>query len=101
MARSVARKLYDLDSSVIERMARNNEVFSPTWTRIPFSYDVEKVYGKTKLRDTDIYISTNFTAPDCIWFIRGLLKKYDLDLEEDFVYCARETKSSENEENTQ
>ena len=88
MVRSVARKLYELDSTVIERMARNLETFSD-WVTPVFSYDESKIRGKTKLQGTDIYISTGFSAYDCVSFIKGMLKKYDLNIEEDFVYSAR------------
>ena len=92
MVRSVARKLYELDNTIIERMARNLETF-PDWINPVFSYDESKVRGKTKLQGTDIYISTGFSAYDCVSFIKGMLKKYDLNIEEDFVYSARTTKA--------
>ena len=99
MVRSVAGKLYDLDKSVIEHMANGKEVF-PTWTNPVFSYDEAAVKNPVRLKkDTDIYISTGFSAYDCICFIRELLKKYGLDLEEDFVYSARPTNSNNNEIN--
>ena len=92
MVRSVARKLYELDSTVIERMARNLETFSD-WINPVFSYDETKVRGKTKLQGTDIYMSTGFSASDCVSFIKGMLKKYDLNIDEDFVYSARSNRA--------
>lgn len=94
MVRSVARKLYEKDSSVIERMARNLETFSD-WINPAFSYDQKDVKGSVKIDGTNIYISTGYSAYDCISFIRGLLKKYDLNIEEDFVYSARVNKPDE------
>ena len=89
MVRSVAGKLYDLNSSLIDRMARNLEVF-PAWQNPVFAYDKDAIRNPVKLKhDSDIYISTGFSAYDCICFIKALLKKYDLDLEQDFVYSAR------------
>lgn len=89
MVRSVASKLYDLNRSMIDRMARNLEVF-PAWLNPVFAYDKDAIRNAVKLKsDSDIYISTGFSAYDCICFIKVLLKKYDLDLEEDFVYSAR------------
>lgn len=89
MVRSVAGKLYDLNRSVIDRMARNLEVF-PAWLNPVFAYDKDAIRNAVKLKnDSDIYISTGYSAYDCICFIKALLKKYDLDLEEDFVYSAR------------
>lgn len=99
MVRSVARKLYDRDSSVIEAMARNHEKF-PTWSNPVFSYEKTGVKNPIELKkDAGIYISTGYSAYDCICFIRALLRKYDLDITEDFVYSARPTKQvSENQE---
>ncbi len=92
MVRSVAEKLYDLDSSIIKRMAKNNETF-PNWLNPAFSYDKEIVKSDVEFKKgTGIYISSGFSAFDCICFIRALLKMYDLDIEEDFVYSARSYK---------
>lgn len=92
MVRSVARKLYDMDSSIIENMAKNHEKF-PTWLNPVFSYEEAGVKNPVELKkDAGIYISTGYSAYDCICFIRALLRKYDLDLVEDFVYSARSTK---------
>lgn len=99
MVRSVARKLYELDSSVIEQMASNLETF-PTWANPVFAYDKAAIRNPVKLKkDVDIYISTGYSAYDCICFIRALLKKYDLDIEEDFVYSARQNKGEGSELN--
>lgn len=88
MVRSVARKLYELDSTIIEEMAKKNEAFH-SWVNPAFSYDEKAVKGgKRLLKDNSIYISTGFSAYDCISFIRSLLRKYDLDISEDFVYSA-------------
>lgn len=92
MIRSVAEKLYDLDSSIIKRMAKNNETF-PNWLNPAFSYDKEIVKSDVEFKKgTGIYISSGFSAFDCICFVRALLKMYDLDIEEDFVYSARSYK---------
>lgn len=97
MVRSVARKLYDLDSSIIENMAKNHEKF-PTWLVPVFSYEETGVKNPVELKkDAGIYISTGYSAYDCICFIRALLRKYDLDLEEDFAYSARPSKVNNND----
>ena len=89
MVRSVAVKLYELDSSVIEQMAKTDEKFA-NWQIPIFSYDKKVVKGDNELKSgTGIYISTGYSAYDCIWIIKELLKKHDLDIEEDFVYSAR------------
>ena len=99
MVRSVAAKLYDMEPNIIESMASNLELL-PTWQVPVFSYDKAAVRNPVKLKkDADIYISTGYSSYDCICFIRGLLKKYGLDLEEDFLYSARPTNSKANELN--
>ena len=98
MLRSVAAKLYDLDSSVIARMARTNETF-PGWTNPIFSYDVNAVKDGLEIKKgTGIYITSGFSAHTCILIIRELLKYHDLDIEEDFVYSARSYKKAEKQE---
>ena len=94
MLRSVVKKLYDLDSSIIERMARNGETFTD-WSVPVFSYDINRLHGATKIEGTDIYMSTGYSAHDCISYIRGLIRKYDFDIEEDFIYSARSNKPDE------
>lgn len=97
MVRSVAQKLYDLDSSIIEQMANNKEVF-PSWVNPIFAYDKSVLRNPdTLFKDSDVYFSRGFSAHDCICIIRELLKKYDLDLDEDFVYSARPSSQKENE----
>jgi uncharacterized protein with ParB-like and HNH nuclease domain len=92
MVRSVAAKLYDLDSTVIERMAKTNEAFSG-WANPIFSYDENAIKGAVELKKgTGIYVSTGYSAHNCVWIIRELLKLHDLDIEEDFVYSARSYK---------
>ena len=98
MVRSVAAKLYDLDSSIITRMAKNNEAF-PGWVSPVFSYDKDIVKSDFEFKKgTGIYISSGYSASDCIWFIRALLKAYDLDIDEDFVYSARSSKDNDKED---
>lgn len=97
MVRSVAEKLYELDNTVIERMASNQEVF-PSWSNPVFSYDSTVLRNPVKLKkDNEVFISTGYSAYDCICFIRELLKKYDIDLEEDFTYSARLNQGKEND----
>lgn len=98
MVRSVAAKLYDYDASVIETMARNHESFT-AWQNPVFSFEIDGVKNPVELkRDSGIYISTGYSAYDCICFIRALLKKYNLDIEEDFAYSARPTKQNDDKQ---
>lgn len=99
MVRSVSEKLYDLDNLPIERMASNNERF-PGWGVPVFSYDESVLRNPLKLKKgSDIYISSNYSASDCICFIRALLRLYEINLEEDFVYSARPSNGKERELN--
>lgn len=100
MVRSVARKLYNHDSSIIEQMASKHEILPGGWQVPVFSYDASILRKPVKLKkDADIFISTGYSAFDCICFIRGLLMKYDLNLEEDFVYSARPSLGNDKELN--
>ena len=87
--RSVVNKLYELNDSIIETMAKNNVVY-PTWTNVAFSYDKNKVKNDAvKVSGTEIYINVVYTSNDIVTFIRELLKAYDLDIRTDFKYGAR------------
>lgn len=101
MVRSVARKLYELDSNIIERMARNHEKLYG-WINPVLSYEKNEVKRPVKLlNDKEIYISTGYSAYDCISFIRGLLRKYELNIDEDFIYSARTTRANNTTEDGQ
>lgn len=90
MLRSVANKMYEYDSSVIERMARTDEKY-PDWMNPAFSYNEQLVkHDAVKLLGTEIYLNVVYPAADIVTFIRELLKKYDLDITEEFIYGARE-----------
>ena len=91
MLRSIVNRLYDIDSSIIEEMAINDECIVSWSQNIMFSYDKEKISGDYKLGDTGIYESTGFSAYHIICIIQALLGKYDID-SSDFVYSARESK---------
>jgi len=96
MLRSVVSRLYEQDSSIIEDMARNNEKLLSWSQNVMFSYDVNEVYGDSKIAGTDIYQSVGFSAAHIMYIIRALLDKYDID-RSDFVYSARSTKASSTE----
>ncbi len=97
MLRSVISRLYEYDSSIIEKMARDNERLLSWSQNIMFSYDVKKIYGDYKLGDTGIYESTGFSAAHIMYIIRALLERYDID-KNDFVYSARSNKPAGKDE---
>lgn len=95
MVRSIAQILYDMDNSIIDDMAKKHEPL-PEWTTSAFSYEEDGVRNPFKLRNCNIYISTGYSASACIFFIRGLMKKYEFDISEDFVYSAKPNNTSIN-----
>lgn len=95
MVRSIAQILYDMDNSIIDDMAKKHEPL-PEWTTPAFSYEEDGVRNPFKLRNCNIYISTGYSASACIFFIRGLMKKYEFDISEDFVYSAKPNNTSVN-----
>lgn len=95
MVRSIAQILYDMDNSIIDDMAKKHEPL-PEWTTPAFSYEEDGVRNPFKLRNCNIYISTGYSASACIFFIRGLMKKYEFDISEDFVYSANPNNTSVN-----
>ena len=92
MLRSVVDRLYELDSSIIEGMARNDETLNSWSQNIMFSYNPDNVNGDYKVKDTDIYQNVGFSAAHIIRIIAALLDKYDIEYSE-FVYSAKVTKS--------
>ena len=94
MLKSVVQKLYDMDSAIIEDMAKKNEVFHG-WMNPVFSYDKDKVKYAFQIDNSDVYMSIGYSAYDTVCYLRALLKCYDLDIEEDFVYSARNNKKEE------
>lgn len=95
MVRSIAQILYEMDNSIIDDMAKKHEPL-PEWTTPAFSYEEDGVRNPFKLRNCNIYISTGYSASACIFFIRGLTKKYEFDISEDFVYSAKPNNTSIN-----
>lgn len=93
MVRSIAQILYDMDNSIIDDMAKKHEPL-PEWTTPAFSYEEDGVRNPFKLRNCNIYISTGYSASACIFFIRGLMKKYEFDISKDFVYSAKPNNTS-------
>lgn len=88
MLRSVILRLYALDPSPIEQMARADEQLLPWSQNILFSYDPSKVTGDFHIDGTTILVSQGFSASHIVQIIRALLEKYDID-QDDFVYSAR------------
>ena len=88
MLRSVIIRLYMLDGTIIERMAKNDERPLKWSQSILFSYDQGKINGDYKIDGTDIYENSGFSASHIVSIIQALLDRYDID-HNDFIYSAR------------
>ena len=99
MLRSVVSKLYEIDPTIITSMAQGKKKY-PGWGVVPFSYDPEDMRCPVKLSESSgIYmLGAGMSAADCVAFIRACLLEHDLDIEQDFVYSARQTKNVEIDE---
>ena len=73
-------------------MAKKDECPVSWSSNVMFSYDETKTTYNYKLKDTDIYESTGFSAPHIMHIIRAMLDKYEID-RSDFVYSARVSSS--------
>lgn len=91
MLRLFIDMLYEIDSSVIESMARNEDKIADWSSVILFSYDPNKVQSGTKVGDTEVYQSVGFSASTIMCIIKGLLDRYGFDYD-DFIYSARDNK---------
>jgi len=94
MLRSIVRRLYEINPTIIETMARNNERLLSWSQNVMFSYDSSLVYGDTMIGDSGIYQSVGFSASHIMYIIRALLDKYDID-RSDFAYSARSNKPTD------
>ncbi len=88
MLRALIERLYSINSTLIELMAKNDERIVIWSQSIMFSYDKNKVNGDLKIKNTDIYENTGYSASHIMHIIKALLEKYDIDITE-FVYSAR------------
>lgn len=88
MLRLVVKRLYSIDATVIEKMALSNEKLLSWSQNIMFSYDPEITTGDDRLGDTNIYVSSGFSAYHIMCIIQALIDKYDIE-RTDFVYSAK------------
>lgn len=93
MLRFVIDRLYLFDKSIIEKMCENKDKIF-TYSAGPFfSYDAKELKSPDQVANSGIYHPTGYSAPTCIWMIRALLDKYEIDYTE-FSYSARWNKVS-------
>ena len=94
MLRIFIDKLYEIDGSIRESMARAEDKIAEWSSVVLFSYDESKVQGNTKVADTGIYQSVGFSASTIMWIIKGLLDRYGID-HDDFIYSAKDNKKTD------
>ncbi len=95
---SVSKRLYDIDNSILEKIAKDNLHFVEG-KYASFSYDKDQVNEDTQIEGTDIYISHNYNSPKLVKIITQLLDYYEID-RDDFIYsaCSTDMKKDEGEE---
>lgn len=91
MLKSLIGKLYEENPIIIETMAKNDEKPVSWSENILFSYDKEKTKHPYQLAESNIYVSTGFSASHIMYIIGSLLDKYEMDRDE-FSYSARDNK---------
>lgn len=99
MLRSVIQKLFEYDRTTIEQMAVNNEMLFPGSEYPMFSYDKNAVKGgkKQKIKGTDIYQSSGFSASFIVYIVKELLERFEIDAN-DFVYSAKASNTMDGNE---
>ena len=88
MLDSVILNLYDRDSSIIERIAKNEKQIVDNSQRIFISYDSSKFNSSEQIGDTGIYYNVQLSAKNKLLVIKSLLNEYDIDLD-DFTYTTK------------
>lgn len=94
MTNSIFTKLYEMDSSIIERIAKNNELIVEWSTKLFFSYDKTLFRTCSPLNDTGVYYNTYLNPAYKMAAIKALLGEYGIDIA-DFVYSAKSNKSKD------
>lgn len=97
MFRDIISLLYKRNPAIIDEMAKNNEKITAWSSIILFSHNSENVRGDYKIKGTDIFVHTGFSASYVMYFLRELLGRYNIPLSE-FIYSARSYKQIDGEE---
>ena len=91
MLRFVIDRLYLYDKSIIENMCNNKEKIFTYSAGAFFSYNSKELKNPDQVANSGIYHPTGYSASTCIWMIKALLDKYEIDYTE-FSYSARSNK---------
>ena len=92
MFKSFVSKLYEINPSIIQEMARNDERVRSSDYYPLFSYDPGKTRGAYQIDDSNIYVDIHFKPSHIMSIIGYLLDKYEID-RTDFSYFARDSKN--------
>ena len=88
MLRLIIKRLYNEKPDLIKDMARNNERLLSWSQNVMFSYDPDVTTGDDKLGETNIYVSSGFSASHIMYIVQALIDKFEIERNE-FVYSAR------------
>lgn len=88
MLRLIIKRLYNENPDIIKEMARNNERLLSWSQNVMFSYDPNVTSGDDKLGETNIYVSSGFSASHIMYIVQALIDKFEIERSE-FVYSAR------------
>ncbi len=91
MLRALIERLFTRNCSIIEKMAKSEEKIVNWSQSILFSYDKNTVKGNIKVKGSDIYENTGYSASHIMHIIKALLDRYEIDITE-FVYSAKSSK---------
>lgn len=90
MMRSVVDRLYEINPTIINDMCKNKEKLFK-YSNTFFSYNPADLSLPDRVADSNIYHENGYSAPTCIWIIRALLDRYEIDYTE-FTYSAKPNK---------
>ena len=91
MVRFVIDRLYEIDKRIITNMCENKEKLFRNSSGAFFSFNPAELSFPDQVADSNIYHENGYSAPMCIWIIKALLDKYEIDQSE-FTYSAKQNK---------
>lgn len=84
-----AELLYNLDSSILENLARN-DAKKLNGTKPYITYDASKLRSPKEIGNTGIYIEVNNSANSVISIIKLLIDEYEFDTDDYIFYTKRD-----------
>lgn len=89
---------YDLDTEVLTDLAKNNYSI-PNATRVYITNDERQLRKEKQIDNSGVYYETNLSANNIVSFIKDVISKMNLDLE-DFSFSLSEVPFDVNDEST-